>query len=184
MAQAAQSQVSHAQDGETRRDFLVLTAGALGAVGALAAIWPFIDSLNPAADTLALSTTEFDMAPIQVGQRLTIAWRGKPVFIAHRTPDEIKAAQDVDISTLRDPQKDSDRVKKAEWLVMVGVCTHLGCIPLGQKQGDPRGPFNGWFCPCHGSIYDTSGRRRDGPAPLNLEVPPYDFTSATAVKIG
>ena len=153
-------------------------------VGAAIAIWPFIDSLNPARDTLALSTTEVDLAPVQVGQRLTVAWRGKPVFIDHRTPEEIKAAQNVDVSTLRDPQTDSARVKKPEWLVIIGVCTHLGCIPLGQKPGDDRGPYGGWFCPCHGSVYDTSGRIRQGPAPLNLIVPPYDFTSDTAIKIG
>jgi len=188
MAQAAQSQVTPGHtpghEGESRRDFLVLTATALGAVGAVATIWPFIDSLNPAKDTLALSTIEADLSPVQVGQRLTVAWRGKPVFIDHRPPAEIKAAQDVDVTTLRDPQKDADRVKKPEWLILVGVCTHLGCIPLGQKQGDPRGPFGGWFCPCHGSIYDTSGRIRQGPAPLNLIVPPYEFTSDTAIKIG
>jgi len=106
------------------------------------------------------------------------------VFIDHRTPEEIKSAQDVDVSTLRDPQKDSDRAKTPEWLVMVGVCTHLGCIPLGQKPGDDRGQYGGWFCPCHGSVYDTSGRIRQGPAPLNLAVPPYDFTSDSAIKIG
>jgi ubiquinol-cytochrome c reductase iron-sulfur subunit len=184
MSDVAQSQVSHGHDDETRRDFLTLTASALGVVGLATAIWPFIDSLNPARDTLALSTTEVDLSPIQVGQRLTVAWRGKPVFIDHRPQPEITEAQNVDISTLRDPQKDSDRVKKPEWLVIVGVCTHLGCIPLGQKPGDDRGPFGGWFCPCHGSVYDTSGRRRDGPAPLNLPVPPYEFTSDTAIKIG
>lgn len=188
MADVAQSQVSPQGHGggETRRDFLTLTATAVGAVGAAVTLWPLIDSLNPAKDTLALSTTEVDLKPVQVGQRLTVAWRGKPVFIDHRTPDEIKKAQDVDASTLRDPQKDADRVKpgKAEWLVIVGVCTHLGCIPLGQKQGDDRGPYGGWFCPCHGSIYDTSGRIRQGPAPLNLVVPPYAFTSDTAIKIG
>jgi ubiquinol-cytochrome c reductase iron-sulfur subunit len=188
MADMAQSQVSSAGHpggpGDTRRDFLTLAGGAIAGIGVACTIWPFIDSLNPARDTLALSTTEVDLAPIQVGQRLTVAWRGKPVFIDHRPPAEIKAADDVDISTLRDPQKDSDRVKKPEWLVMVGVCTHLGCIPLGQKQGDPRGQFGGWFCPCHGSTYDTSGRIRLGPAPLNLVIPPYDFTSDTAIKIG
>lgn len=168
----------------SRRDFLTLTAGAVGAVGAACAIWPFVDSLNPAQDTLALSSTEVDLAPVKVGQRLTIAWRGKPVFIDHRTPQEIKAAQDVDVSSLRDPQSDAERVKKTDWLIVVGVCTHLGCIPLGQKEGDDRGPFGGWFCPCHGSIYDTSARIRQGPAPLNLIVPPYDFTSDTAIKIG
>jgi ubiquinol-cytochrome c reductase iron-sulfur subunit len=131
-----------------------------------------------------LSTTDVDLSPVQVGQRLTVAWRGKPVFIDHRTQAEITAAQNVDISTLRDPQKDSDRAQKPEWLIIVGVCTHLGCIPLGQKPGDDRGEYGGWFCPCHGSVYDTSGRRRDGPAPLNLPVPPYKFTSDTAITIG
>lgn len=184
MAQAAQSQVLPDYGGATRRDFLTLTATALGAVGVVSTIWPFISSLNPAQDTLALSTTEFDMKPIQVGQRLTISWRGKPVFIAHRTAEEIKAARTVDIAALRQPQSDAERVQKPEWLVLVGVCTHLGCIPLGQNQGDPRGQYGGWFCPCHGSVYDTSGRRRAGPAPLNLEVPPYKFTSDTAIKIG
>ena len=171
-------------EGETRRDFLILTAGAIGAVGVAAAIWPFIDSLNPARDTLALSTTEVDLAPLQVGQRLTVSWRGKPVFIDHRTPEEIKAAQEVDVSSLRDPEADAKRVKKSDWLVIVGVCSHLGCIPLGNKTGDDRGAFGGWFCPCHGSVYDTSGRIRQGPAPLNLVVPPYEFTSDTAIKIG
>jgi len=184
MSDVAQSQVSHGHDGETRRDFLTLTATAVGAVGAVCAIWPFISSLNPAKDTLALSTTDVDLSPVQVGQRLTVAWQGKPVFIDHRPPAEIKAAEDVDISTLRDPQKDSDRVQKPEWLIVVGVCTHLGCIPLGQKQGDDRGPFGGWFCPCHGSIYDTSARIRQGPAPLNLLVPPYKFTSDAKITIG
>jgi ubiquinol-cytochrome c reductase iron-sulfur subunit len=187
MADVAQSQVSPGgHGGGTRRDFLTLTATAVGAIGAAVTLWPMIDSLNPAKDTLALSTTEVDLKPVQTGQRLTVAWRGKPVFIDHRTPEEIKKAQDVDVSILRDPQKDADRVKqgKAEWLVIVGVCTHLGCIPLGQKQGDDRGPYGGWFCPCHGSIYDTSGRIRQGPAPLNLVVPPYAFTSDTAIKIG
>jgi len=184
MTDLAQSPVDSEHGGGSRRDFLLLSAGALGAVGAAVSIWPFVDSLNPARDTLALSTTEVDLAPVQVGQRLTIAWRGKPVFIDHRPPEETKAAQDVDISTLRDPQKDSDRVKKPEWLVVVGVCTHLGCIPLGNKPGDDRGPYQGWFCPCHGSVYDTSARIRQGPAPQNLVVPPYEFISDTAIKIG
>jgi ubiquinol-cytochrome c reductase iron-sulfur subunit len=170
--------------GGSRRDFLILSASAVGAVGAACTIWPFVDSLNPAADTLALSTTEVDLKPVQAGQRLTIAWRGKPVFVSHRSPQEIKAAQDVDVSSLRDPETDAQRAKKPEWLIVVGVCTHLGCIPLGQKQGDDRGPFGGWFCPCHGSIYDTSARIRGGPAPLNLLVPPYEYTSDTAIKIG
>src|ERR1700676_3047503 len=196
MADLAQSQTTGGQsqgqsqdhtmghDGGSRRDFLLLSAGAIGAVGAAIAVWPFIDTLNPARDTLALSTTEVDLAPVQVGQRLTVAWRGKPVFIDHRTPEEIQVAQDVDVASLRDAQPDSARVKNPEWLVVVGVCTHLGCIPLGNKPGDDRGPFGGWFCPCHGSVYDTSARIRQGPAPLNLFVPPYEFTSDTAVKIG
>ena len=193
MADMAQQNVSQAHSGDTRRDFLYLTAGAIGGVGIAATIWPFIDTLNPARDTLALSTTEVDLEPIQVGQRLTVAWRGKPVFIAHRTAEEIKAAESVDISQLREPQKDSDRVQKPEWLIVVGVCTHLGCIPLGQGTGDDRGPFGGWFCPCHGSVYDTSARIRQGPAPLNLWLPGevdvaskalYKFTSDTTITIG
>src|SRR3974377_1878882 len=147
MADVAQQNVNQAHSGDTRRDFLLLRAGAIGGGGIVATIWPFVDNLNPARDTLALSTTEVDLAPIQVGQRLTVAWRGKPVFIAHRTPEEIKAAEDVDISQLRDPQKDSERVQKPEWLIIVGVCTHLGCIPLGQKVGDDRGQYGGWFFP-------------------------------------
>jgi ubiquinol-cytochrome c reductase iron-sulfur subunit len=184
MAETAHTQVSEDHDGGTRRDFLILSAGALGGIGAAISVWPFIDSLNPARDTLALSSTEVDLSPIQLGQRLTVAWRGKPVFIDHRTQDEIKAAREVDVSSLRDPQTDAERAKKPEWLVMVGVCTHLGCIPLGQKPGDDRGFYGGWFCPCHGSVYDTSGRIRQGPAPENLIVPPYEFTSDTAIKIG
>jgi ubiquinol-cytochrome c reductase iron-sulfur subunit len=168
----------------SRRDFLTLTAAALGAVGVGSVVWPFIDSMNPAKDTLALASTEVDLSPVAVGQRLTVVWRGKPVFIDHRPPEEIKKAEDVDVAELRDPQKDSERVKKPEWLVVVGVCTHLGCIPLGQKSTDDRGPFGGWFCPCHGSIYDTSGRIRQGPAPANLAVPPYEFASDTQIKIG
>jgi ubiquinol-cytochrome c reductase iron-sulfur subunit len=184
MVDLAQSQVPPGHDGGTRRDFLILTAGALGGIGAACAIWPFIDSLNPARDTLALSTTEVDLAPVKTGQRLTVAWRGKPIFIDHRPPEEIKAAQEVDVASLRDPEPDAKRVKKPEWLVMIGVCTHLGCIPLGNKPGDDRGQYGGWFCPCHGSVYDTSGRIRQGPAPLNLVIPPYEFTSDTAIKIG
>ena len=139
MADLAQSHVTTGSGGgdhgESRRDFLVLAASAVAAVGAAVTLWPFIDSLNPAKDTLALSTTEVDLSPVQVGQRLTVAWRGKPVFIDHRTPQEIKAAEDVDVASLRDPQADSARVKKPEWLVVIGVCTHLGCIPLGNKEG-------------------------------------------------
>src|ERR1700726_1770945 len=141
--------------GGTRRDFRPLPGGALAGVGAAVSIWPFVDSLNPARDTLALSTTEVDLAPVKVGQRLTVAWRGKPIFVDHRPPEEIKAAQEVDVASLRDPQPDSARVKKPEWLVMIGVCTHLGCIPLGNKTGDDRGPYRRSVFPCPRSIYHT-----------------------------
>ncbi|QNT71223.1 ubiquinol-cytochrome c reductase iron-sulfur subunit [Defluviicoccus vanus] len=162
--------------GETRRDFLLIATGTVAAIGAGLAAWPFIDSMNPAADTLALASTGVDLAPVAVGQRLTVVWRGKPVFINHRTAEEIKSAETVTMAELVDPQPDSARVQKPEWLIVVGICTHLGCIPLGQKTGEPRGEFGGWFCPCHGSQYDTSGRIRKGPAPTNLLVPPYTFT--------
>lgn len=174
----------HASAAPTRRDFLTLTAAATGVVGAVSAIWPFVDSMNPARDTLAMSTTDVDLEPVQVGQRITVVWRGKPVFIDHRPKEEIEKAEQVDVNTLRDPQPDAARVQKPEWLVVVGICTHLGCIPLGQKTGDDRGPYGGWFCPCHGSIYDTSGRIRQGPAPRNLDVPKYAFTTDTTIRIG
>lgn len=170
--------------GETRRDFLFLSAAAFGAVGAGSVAWPFIDQMNPAADTVALSTTEVNLAPIEVGQAITVMWQGKPVFIRHRTPEEIAEADSVDLSSLRDPQTDDARIKKPEWLVLVGICTHLGCVPQGQKSTDVKGDYHGWFCPCHGSHYDTSGRIRKGPAPKNLAVPPYEFTSDTAIRIG
>lgn len=175
---------THDEDGETRRDFLQLTAGAFGAVGAGVVAWPLVDSLNPAKDTLALSTTEVDVSPIALGQSITVMWRGKPVFIRHRTPAEIEEARAVDVAALPDKQTDEDRVEKPEWLVTVGICTHLGCVPVGQKPTEARGDFGGWFCPCHGSHYDTSGRIRKGPAPKNLAVPPYEFISDTVIKIG
>ncbi|MCW2315163.1 ubiquinol-cytochrome c reductase iron-sulfur subunit [Rhodoblastus acidophilus] len=163
----------------SRRDFLYISTGAVAAVGAVSVVWPLISQMSPDASTLALASTEVDLTSIPVGQIVTVKWRGKPVFIRRRTPEEIKAAQDVDVSSLRDPQADSTRVQKPEWLIVVGICTHLGCIPLG-KQGD----YDGWFCPCHGSVYDTSGRIRKGPAPRNLDVPPYAFLTDTKVKIG
>lgn len=172
------------QSGETRRDFLQLTAGAFGAVGAGAVAWPLINSLNPAKDTLALATTEVDLTPVLEGQSITVMWRGKPVFIRRRTKAEIEEARSVDISTLGDKESDEDRVQKPEWLVLVGICTHLGCVPAGQKPSEARGDYGGWFCPCHGSHYDTSGRIRKGPAPKNLAVPPYEFTSDALIKIG
>jgi ubiquinol-cytochrome c reductase iron-sulfur subunit len=181
---APASAVGHTEDGATRRDFLTLATGALGAVGVAAFIWPFINSMNPAADVLAVSSTEVDLSPLQAGQAITVVWRGKPIFIRHRTPQNIQEAQAVNIAELRDPQTDAQRVKKPDWLVMIGICTHLGCIPLGQKPTDPKGEYDGWFCPCHGSQYDSSGRIRKGPAPLNLAIPPYTFTSDTAIRIG
>ena len=174
----------HPPESQTRRDFLYLTSGAVAAMGAAAALWPVIDSMNPAADSLALASTEVDISKLEVGQALTVMWRGKPVFIKRRTPEEIKEAEDVNLNDLVDKQADKDRVKKADYLVVVGVCTHLGCVPLGQKESDPHGEYKGWFCPCHGSQYDTSGRIRKGPAPRNLEVPPYTFVSDTLIKIG
>lgn len=168
-------------DGTTRRDFMVLTAGALGAVGACSVAWPFINSMNPSADVLALATIEVDLTPIQPGQTIKVKWRGVPVFIRNRTQADIDAARAVAMSDLKDPQKDEDRVQKGhdQWLVMRGVCTHLGCIPLADA-----GDYSGWFCPCHGSHYDTSGRIRKGPAPKNLEVPKYTFLSDNRIKIG
>lgn len=161
-----------------------MAAGAFGAVGAGAVAWPIIQSMNPAADTLAMSTTEVDLTPIQPGQAITVMWRGKPVFVRRRTPEEISEAEKVNVADLRDKQSDQDRVKKPEWLIVVGICTHLGCVPVGQKPTENRGEFGGWFCPCHGSEYDTSGRIRKGPAPKNLEVPQYTFLSDTLVRIG
>ncbi len=171
-------------DDASRRDFLLYATTAVGVVGAGLALWPFIHSMNPSADTLALSSTEVDLSSVAEGQAITVTWRGKPVFIRHRTAAEIEAAKAVKLGDLPDPQADDQRVKKAEWLILVGICTHLGCIPLGQKPADPKGEFGGWFCPCHGSQYDTSGRIRKGPAPRNLEVPAYSFLSDTSVRIG
>ncbi len=173
-------------DGEesSRRDFLYLATLAAGAGLGGAFVWPLIDSMNPAADVLALSSIEVDIGSIVAGQGITVKWRGKPVFIRHRTAGEIQQARADDAAELPDRQADADRVERPEWLILVGVCTHLGCIPLGQKTGDPKGEFGGWFCPCHGSHYDTSGRIRKGPAPENLAVPHYTFLADGIVRIG
>lgn len=168
----------------TRRDFIHLTTAAMTVAGVAGLAWPLVDSLNPAKDVLALANIEVDVSPILVGQSITVKWRGKPVFIRRRTEAEIQEARDVNLKDLLDPQTDEDRVEKPEWLVNVGICTHLGCVPLGQKPGEPKGEFGGWFCPCHGSHYDTSGRIRKGPAPTNLAVPPYEFLGDTLIKIG
>ncbi len=172
------------EEDESRRDFLLIATSTMGAMGTALACWPLLDSLNPSADVLALASTEIDLAPIKLGQSITIKWRGKPVFIRRRTADDIAAAKKGDKADLPHQETDAERAQKAEWLIMVGVCTHLGCIPLGQKPGERKGDFDGWFCPCHGSHYDTSGRIRKGPAPENLLVPPYTFLTDTTIKIG
>jgi ubiquinol-cytochrome c reductase iron-sulfur subunit len=169
---------------ETRRDFLKLTTGAFAAVGVGVVAWPFIHSMNPARDTLAMATIEIDLAPIAEGQAVTAMLRGKPVFVRHRTAAEIQAARATPMSELKDPAPDQARVQRDAWLVLVGVCTHLGCVPLGQRAMDNRGDYGGWFCPCHGSHYDTSGRVRKGPAPTNLAVPTYTFMSPTQIRVG
>ena len=171
-------------DDGSRRDFLVIATGTLAAVGTALAAWPFIDSMNPAADVTAVSKIEVDIEPIEVGQRITVVWRGKPVFIDRRTAEQIDLARADDAVEMPDPQLDSDRVQKTEWLVVIGICTHLGCIPLGQRKGDAKGEYKGWFCPCHGSHYDTSGRIRKGPAPLNLAIPEYQFLDDARIQIG
>ena len=167
-----------------RRDFIFTASYALGAVGVGAAVWPLVDQMNPDASVKALASTEVDISGVEVGQSITVLWRGKPVFIRRRTSEEIAKAKDVKIDDLPHPETDEDRAKNPEWLVMLGVCTHLGCVPLGQKVSDMKGEYDGWYCPCHGSHYDTSGRIRKGPAPKNLDVPPYTFLNDTTIKIG
>ena len=162
-----------------RRDFLFTASYAVGAVGIAASVWPLVDQMNPDASVKALASTEVDVSSLEPGNSITVLWRGKPVFIKRRTQKEIAEARDVKLEDLKHPEKDEDRAKNPEWLVMLGVCTHLGCVPLGDK-----GEYKGWFCPCHGSHYDTSGRIRKGPAPTNLEVPKYEFVNSTTIKIG
>lgn len=181
-----------------RRDFLVVAGNAFAAVGAASLLWPFIQQMNPDASTKALSSVEIDLSPVKEGQAITVMWRGKPIFIRNRTKSEVEAAENVDVAKLPDdnarnealtgnePATDANRTVKGHenWIVLIGICTHLGCIPKGQSMGDERGEYGGWFCPCHGSTYDTSGRIRKGPAPRNLEVPPYAFETDTKIKIG
>lgn len=169
---------------KTRRDFLILASGAAGAVGAGSFLYPFVSSMNPAADVAAAAEVDVDIKSLQLGQAITVMWRGKPVFIRRRTPEEIQSVQKKDGEKLIDPELDKDRIQKPEWLVVIGVCTHLGCVPSGQKPTDNRGEYGGWFCPCHGSAYDVSGRVRQGPAPKNLPVPPYMFLDDTTLRIG
>jgi ubiquinol-cytochrome c reductase iron-sulfur subunit len=168
-------------DDPSRRDFIHIATGA-AAVGAVAALaWPFIDQMNPAGDTLALASIEFDLTKVAKGQQVTVKWRGKPLFIRYRTEKEIAEAVRDDHADMRDPQTDGERHKpgKAQYLILIGTCTHLGCVPTFGG-----GEYGGWFCPCHGSVYDTSGRIRKGPAPKNLAVPDYAFLSDTKVKVG
>ena len=184
MAKINTSKQEDTQVDGRRRDFIVVASYAMAGIGAAAVAWPLIDQMNPAADTLALASIEVDISKIDIGQSITVKWRGKPVFIRHRTEDEINTAQSVELSQLKDPQLDVDRVSNPKYLVMIGVCTHLGCVPLGQKTGEIKGEYDGWFCPCHGSHYDSSGRIRKGPAPVNLEIPPYTFETESLIKIG
>ena len=162
-----------------RRDFLFTASYTVGAVGLGAVVWPLIDQMNPDRAQQALATTEVDISQVEPGKSITVLWRGKPVFIKRRTQEEINEARAVKMEDLPDPQKDEDRAKNPEWLVMLGVCTHLGCVPLNDK-----GDYNGWFCPCHGSHYDTSGRIRKGPAPTNMAIPSYEFLDNKTIKIG
>ena len=162
-----------------RRDFIFTASYALGAVGVGAVVWPLIDQMNPDASVKALASTEVDVSGVEKGQSITVLWRGKPVFIRRRTEEEIAKAKDVKLEDLPHPETDEERAKNPEWLVMLGVCTHLGCVPLGDK-----GEYGGWFCPCHGSHYDTSGRIRKGPAPTNMEVPKYEFVNSNTIKNG
>lgn len=175
------SEKSNELKNESRRKLLTTTAYTAAGIGAACAILPFIDSMNPSSDVAALASVEVDISNIKVGEAKKVMWRGKPVSIRRRSKEEIEEANKVEISELRDPQKDSERVKagKEEWLVTIEICTHLGCIPISGQ-----GEYQGWFCPCHGSQYDTSARIRKGPAPKNLEIPPYEFVSDTKIKIG
>lgn len=185
----------------TRRDFIHIMAGAAAATGGAAAVWPLVHQMNPDASVLALSTKEVDLSAVEVGQAIKVFWQGKPVFIRRRTEAEIGEAEATTLGELIDDAARNDNLSDAEatdtarvtardgvarpeWMILVGVCTHLGCIPLGTTAGENRGEYNGWFCPCHGSHYDISGRIRKGPAPENLLIPPYEFISDTVVKIG
>lgn len=167
-------------DEASRRDFLYVFSGAVAGVGVAVTAWPFIDQMNPSAATKALSTTEVALAPIAEGQQITVMWQGKPTWVRHRTAAEIAEVRAMPDSKMKTYQADEERVKKPEWLVVIGICTHLGCIPNRDDASQP----GGYLCACHGSVYDASGRILKGPAPLNLEVPPYEFVSDTLIRIG
>ncbi len=185
METIAQKKIDLDPAGIRRRDFIHIAPVSFAAVGVAASAIPLVDSMNPSADVLAVSSIEVDLSLIEPGQRVTVSWRNQPIFIVRRTADDIVRAQADDANpALIDPSSDSERIQQTEWLIMIGVCTHLGCIPLGQKEGDPQGKYGGWFCPCHGSLYDTSGRVRRGPAPRNLDIPPYVFLSDTLIRLG
>ncbi len=173
-------------EGVRRRDFINVAALSFAGVGAVAAALPLLTQMSPSADVLAMASTEVDISKIAPGQAIKTVWRKQPIFIRNLTPAEIKAANAVSMSDLRDPQSLAERTKpgKLNWLITMGICTHLGCIPLGTGEGENRGPYGGYFCPCHGSAYDTAARIRQGPAPSNLQVPEYQFTSPTVVQIG
>ena len=172
--------------GPRRRDFLNIAAVSFAGVGAAAVVIPLVNQMNPSADVLALASIEVDLSKIQAGSGIKVAWRKQPVFVRFLTPAEIKEAKAVPTATLRDPQTLDERTKPGHenWLITMAVCTHLGCVPLGITPGESRGQYGGYFCPCHGSQYDTAGRIRAGPAPKNLAVPEYSFKSATSVQIG
>ena len=176
---------THADGEPRRRDFLSIAAVSAAGVGAIAIVVPLINQMNPSADVLAQSTTEVDLSKIEAGQGITVFFRKQPLFVRNLTPIEIAAADKVDIKTLRDPETLTQRTRgQKNWLITMGVCTHLGCVPQGIVSGENRGEFGGYFCPCHGSQYDTAARIRKGPAPKNLMVPDYKFTSATAISVG
>ena len=174
------------EGGARRRDFINIAAVSFAGVGGLVALYPLINQMNPSADVLALASIEVDISAIKAGQAIKTLFRKQPLFVRHLTPKEIAEADAVPMSELRDPQTLAQRTKPGhkEWLITMGVCTHLGCTPLGAGEGEPRGPYGGYFCPCHGSQYDTAARIRKGPAPKNLEVPDYNFKSATVVEVG
>lgn len=186
VTQDSEAVAENGEDGVRRRDFIHIAALSFAGVGAAATVYPLVSQMAPAADVLALASVEVDVSAIQPGQAIKTTWRKRPVFIRNLTPEEIAQAKKDDNVDMRDPQTLADRTiaGKENWLVTLGVCTHLGCIPLGAAAGEVKGEFDGYFCPCHGSHYDVAGRIRKGPAPANLEVPEFSFLSDTVIKIG